>query len=158
MDSHQGEDVVGDPGVRRGDAATPSPDISLTDREVTEDPGTMSPGIASASSDRELTPAVDSTKLIEEKTVQTMAKTMVETMLMSRAGSPEDSNYLPENLAELFVKKEFVNPQVKALLYGLDSINCRELADELHDFARDIGVTETQNAPLVSGQGDTAGI
>jgi len=163
-DSHQVEDAVGGPEVQVDDAATPrpgmgprnQPDISLTGREATEDPGAMSPGIASAFNNLEETPDADSTRSSEERTVQTLAKTMVETLPRSRVDAAKESNYLPENLAELFVKKEFVNPQVKALLWGLDSINCRELADELHEFARDIGATGSQDAPPVSGQGGDA--
>ena len=37
---------------------------------------------------------------------------------------------------------------VKALLHGLDSINCRDLADELHEFARSVGaVPKSCRAP-----------
>ena len=157
LDSHLFEDVVSGSGVWVDDTAEPRPDISLTEHEVAQDPGTISPKIASAVNGQEMTPDADSRPLSEERADQALAKTMVETLPRSRAGSPEESNYLPENLAELFEKKEFVNPQVKALLYGLDSINCRELADELHKFARDIGAPERLNAPPMSGRQADAG-
>ena len=102
------------------------------------------PEIARTFDDLEVEPDADATRPSEERTGQTLATTMVETLTRSRPGSAEESNYLPENLAELFVKKEFVNPQVKALLYDLDSIDCRELADELHEFARSVGAVANQ--------------
>ena len=89
-------------------------------------------------------PDADSTRLFQEGPVQSPARTMVEPLPRSRAGLAGESNYLPEMLADLFVKKEFVDPQVKALLHGLDDINCRELADELHEFARSVGAGENQ--------------
>ena len=158
-DSPQVEDVVAGSEGQDDDATTPRPDtgpktqpeFNPTERNVADDPGAMSPGFANTFDDLEATPEVDSTEKSEERPVQPLAKTMVETMPRSRAGSAEDSNYLPDNPAELFVRKEFVNPQVKALLYGLDSINCRELADELHEFARNIGASEGQYPSAVSG-------
>ena len=52
---------------------------------------------------------------------------------------------LAVGLAAIFVKKQYVNPKVKALLRGLDPIDCRELAEELQDFAQDIGATRSRN-------------
>ena len=78
-----------------------------------------------------------------------LTKTMVESFPKTLFGSDEGSESLPESLADIFVKKEFVNPQVKALLSGLDPIDCRELAEELHNFALDIGATRSRNSPPV---------
>jgi len=163
-DSDQAGDVVGSSEVQVDDAATPrldvgprnQPDISLTGPEAIEDPGATSTGIAGEFNDLEVPPDADSAQQKKETPVQTLAKTMVESLSRSRADAAKESNYLPENLADLFVKKEFVNPQVKALLYGLNSINCRELADELNEFAREIGATNIQYAPSLSGQGGDA--
>ena len=99
----------------------------------------MSVGSARTVIDLEAPPDADSTRLIQERPVQTTARTMVEPLPRSRTGLAGESNYLPEILVELFVKKEFVDPKVKAWLHGLDTINCRELADELHEFARSVG-------------------
>ena len=102
-DAYQVEDAVMEPEVQVEDAATPIP--------------YMGPENQSESWD------VDLTQPNEERPLQILSKTMVETLPESSAGSTQDSNYLPENLADLFVKKEFVNPQVKALLYGLDEVD-----------------------------------
>ena len=64
---------------------------------------------------------------------------MVESLLTTTPGGEDPIEYLPEGLADIFVKKEVADPRVQALLRGLERLDCQELADELREFVDGIG-------------------
>ena len=112
--------------------------------------GPVSQGGVNHSNDLEVIPDVDPARRRDGGPDRILTKTMVESFPSNLFGSDDEGpESLPEGLAEIFMKKEFVNPQVKALLRGLDTIDCRDLARELHDFAQDIGAIRSRNSPPV---------
>ena len=150
--------------VQVGDAATAGADTGPRDERDLGPPKTefadviLTPGAEggpvsqqgnSPFPDLEVIPDVDPQWRRDGGADKILTKTMVESFPKNLLGSEEGSESLPESLADIFVKKEFVNPQVKALLSGLDPIDCRELTEELHNFARDIGATRSRNSPPV---------
>ena len=75
----------------------------------------------------------------KENMSPTRLRTMVESLLKTTPGGEETIGYLPEGLADIFVKKEVADPRVQALLRGLERLDCQELADELREFVDGIG-------------------
>ena len=71
--------------------------------------------------------------------MQFMSRTMVEILSKSPSEPMAASDYLPDSIAGIFAKREVADPRIQALLRGLGEVDCRELADELREFAETIG-------------------
>ena len=126
---------------------TESVDVILT---LGTEIGPVSQGGVNHSNDLEVIPDVDPARRRDGGPDRILTKTMVESFPSNLFGSEDEgSDSLPAGLADIFVKKQYVNPRVKALLRGLDPIDCRELAEELHDFAQDIGATRSRKSQPV---------
>ena len=70
-----------------------------------------------------------------------LMRTMVESLSTTAPEGGDTTAYLPDTLADIFVKKEIADPRVQALLRGFEHLDCQELADELREFADSIGAS-----------------
>ena len=76
----------------------------------------------------------------ERSVPEPLVKTMIE-VLPSKGPSPKSrGSYLAESLGEIFEKKVVVDPRVKSLLRGRETVDIHQLARELRDFAKSLGL------------------
>ena len=72
---------------------------------------------------------------------QPLMRTMVESLLAASDGQEDADGYLPDGLADIFVKKQLADPHVQSLLRVLDPVDCKKLAEELREFADGLGAS-----------------
>ena len=70
-----------------------------------------------------------------------MVRTMVEALPDTPSGEDSLDDYLAENLHDIFTVHSYSNPRTKALLRSKEHIDVYELARELSEYAREIGVS-----------------
>ena len=70
-----------------------------------------------------------------------MVRTMVEALPDTPSGEDSLDDYLAENLHDIFTVHSYSSPRTKALLRSKEHIDVYELARELSEYAREIGVS-----------------
>lgn len=70
-----------------------------------------------------------------------MVRTMVEALPDKPSGEDSLDDYLAENLHDIFTVHSYSSPRTKALLRSKEHIDVYELARELSEYAREIGVS-----------------
>ncbi len=116
-----------------GDIADSNPEISPPSSSV-ETPSSTAP----KPSPKPVTPRATS----EHSTFNPpLVRTMVEALPDTPSGEDSLDDYLAENLQDIFTVHDYSNPRTKALLRAKEHIDVYELARELSEYAREIGVS-----------------